>query len=258
MFSKDGESVAYVSYPEGILWKAHRDGSNPVQLSQPPMYPMNPRWSPDGTQILFVDVDRQALKSYIVPAEGGSPRRILPGLERAVTDPDWSPDGRKIVFTSFDLPLRVTPSGDGLQILDVDSGQVTAVPGSAGLFSPRWSPDGRKIVALKLAGSWSIASGLTVFDMAAQRWTTLVTKDHIEFPAFSVDSQFLFYLLLGSDQAVYKVRVNGGEPQRVVDLKDWQLTGYSSFWMGLDPADAPMLLRDNGTSDLYALTLEQK
>ena len=258
VFSKDGESVAYVSYPEGILWKAHRDGSNPVQLSQPPMYPMNPRWSPDGTQILFVDVDRQALKSYIVPAEGGSPRRILPGLERAVTDPDWSPDGRKIVFTSFDLPLRVTPSGDGLQILDVDSGQVTAVPGSAGLFSPRWSPDGRKIVALKLAGSWSIASGLTVFDMAAQRWTTLVTKDHIEFPAFSVDSQFLFYLLLGSDQAVYKVRVNGGEPQRVVDLKDWQLTGYSSFWMGLDTADAPMLLRDNGTSDLYALTLEQK
>lgn len=81
-FSKDGQSVAYVSYPEGILWKANRDGSNPVQLSQPPMYPMNPRWSPDGTQILFMDVTPQAYESYIVPAEGGSPRRLLPAVDR--------------------------------------------------------------------------------------------------------------------------------------------------------------------------------
>jgi DNA-binding winged helix-turn-helix (wHTH) protein/Tol biopolymer transport system component len=86
-FSKDGQSVAYVTYPEGILWKANRDGSNPVQLSQPPMYPVNPRWSPDRTQILFEDVDRQAHKSYIVSTEGGSPRQLLPELDRAVSDP---------------------------------------------------------------------------------------------------------------------------------------------------------------------------
>ncbi len=72
------------------------------------------------------------------------------------------------------------------------------------------------------------------------------------------DSQFLYYLLLGSDQAVYRVRVKGGEPERVVDLKDWRMTGYNSFWMGLDPTDAPLLLRDDGTSDLYALTLGEK
>ena len=257
-FSKDGALVAYVSYPEGILWKANRDGSNPVQLSQPPMYPMNPRWSPDGTQIVFVDVDRQALKSYIVPAEGGSPRRLVPEVDRAVSEPDWSADGKKIVFNSFDLPVKVTPSGVGLQILDVASGQVTAVPGSDGLSSPRWSPDGRKIAALKLAASWSIASGLTVFDMETQRWTNLVTKEDIAYPAFSADSQFLYYLLPGSEQAVYRVRVKGGGPERVVNLKDWSMTGHSSFWMGLDPADAPLLLRDNGTSDIYALTLEVK
>ena len=34
VFSKDGKSIAYVSYPEGSLWKADRDGSNPVQLTR--------------------------------------------------------------------------------------------------------------------------------------------------------------------------------------------------------------------------------
>jgi hypothetical protein len=136
------------------------------------------------------------------------------------------------------------------------TGEVTAIPASAGLFSPRWSPDGRKIAALKIAAS--AITGLTIFEMETQRWTTLVTKEHINFPVFSADSRFLDYLLLGSEQAVYRVRVKGGEPERVIDLKDWHMTGHFGFWMGLDPAGAPLLLRDNSTSDIYALTLEEK
>jgi eukaryotic-like serine/threonine-protein kinase len=33
-FSKDGQSVAYVSFPDGILWRANRDGSDRVQICQ--------------------------------------------------------------------------------------------------------------------------------------------------------------------------------------------------------------------------------
>lgn len=43
-----------------------------------------------------------------------------------------------------------------------------------------------------------------------------------------------------------------------MDLNDWHMTGYFGFWMGLDTTDAPLLLRDSGTSDLYALTLEER
>jgi Tol biopolymer transport system component len=254
-FSKDGRSVAYVSYPEGILWKADRDGGNPVQLSQPPMYPMNPRWSPDGKLILFSDVSRDLNESYIVFSEGGSPRRILPKENGNQSEPNWSPDGKKVVFDTSVLGYQVI---GGLRVLDIASGAVTPVPGSAGLFSPRWSPDGKMIVALKTSGSRSITSGLTVFDLETQRWTNLVTKDSVACPAFSSDSQFLYYLLLGNDQAVYRVRTKGGEPERVVDLQDWQMTGYDGFWMGLDTEDAPLLLRDSGNSDLYALKLEDK
>ena len=251
-FSRDGKSVAYVSYPDGILWKASRDGSNPVQLSQPPMYPMNPRWSPDGTEILFMDDAPSVDRSYIVAAEGGNPRRLLPEVDREMSDPNWSPDGKKIVFASGEPEERNQYS---LRMLDLASGQVTTVPGSAGLFSPRWSPDGRTIAALTMPTS----DGLKVFDTGNRQWSALVQrKGTLGFPAFSRDSQFLYYQLRGTDQAVYRVRVKEGEPERVVDLKDWHMTGKLGFWMGLDSTDAPLLLRDNGTSDLYALTLEQK
>ena len=53
-FSRDGKYVAYVTFPGGILWRANRDGAGLVQLTEPPFYPRNPRWSPDGTKLLRV------------------------------------------------------------------------------------------------------------------------------------------------------------------------------------------------------------
>ena len=47
-FSKDGQWVAYVSFPEGTLWRSKADGSERLQLTYPPMYALMPRWSPDG------------------------------------------------------------------------------------------------------------------------------------------------------------------------------------------------------------------
>jgi hypothetical protein len=46
--------------------------------------------------------------------------------------------------------------------------------------------------------------------------------------------------------------------ERVIDLKGFPLTGVFKFWMGLDPEDAPILLRDAGTDEIYALPLGEK
>jgi Tol biopolymer transport system component/DNA-binding winged helix-turn-helix (wHTH) protein len=249
-FSKDGGSVAYVSYPEGILWKANRDGSNPVQLSDSSMYAMNPRWSPDGTQIAFMAVGPWRRDSiYIVPADGGSPRRLISNADGRQSDPTWSPDGKKILFASG---VFEDPKNEDLRILDLASGQITIVPGSSGMESPRWSPDGRTIVA----HPWS--EGMKIFDMETQQWTSLVTKGNVSYWAFSADGRFIYFVNIGHDQGVFRVRVKGGKPERVIDLKDWHMTGYFGYWMALDPTDAPLLLRDTGTSDIYALTLEEK
>ena len=42
-----------------------------------------------------------------------------------------------------------------------------------------------------------------------------------------------------------------------MDLKGWHDAGWFGRYIGLDPTDAPLLLRDIGTEDIYALTLEK-
>jgi serine/threonine protein kinase/Tol biopolymer transport system component len=247
-FSKDGKSVAYVSFPEGVLSRANRDGSASVALTVPPLHPETPRWSPDGTQIVFVDVSSPVEVIYLLSSEGGTPQKILPEDNEPESDPNWSSDGGKIVFASG-IPrdpkavLRTfEPSGHKLYV----------VPGSEGLYSPRWSPDGRYIVAT----SWD-QRGLKVLDLDNRQWKMLPTGA-VSFPAWSKDSKYIYYLVaIGPNRGVFRISVKGGSAERVIDLKDWRITGWWSYWMALDPTDAPLLLRDIGRNNIYRLTLDR-
>jgi hypothetical protein len=67
----------------------------------------------------------------------------------------------------------------------------------------------------------------------------------------------LFFFVF-DNPGVFRIPVIGGDAERITDLKEVPYTGYYSVWFGLDPTDAPLLLRNIGTSDIYALTLEQK
>ena len=165
-FSRDSKSVAYVTYPEGLLWRANPDGSSPVQLTDPPVYPKSLCWSPDGKQILFVD--RTALGTdaiFIIPGDGSAkPRRILPEDRMAETDPNWSPDGRQVAF-STSRNVGATSSSD-LRILDLATGNVAVIPASDGLLVPRWSPDGLSVAAMTLD-----TMSMRVFNNATGRWS---------------------------------------------------------------------------------------
>ena len=251
-FSKDGQSVAYVSFPDGVVWKANTDGSQRLQLTSATVNPRLLRWSPDGTQIVFVDSSssRDTPAMWIVSSQGGVPRRLLPNDREPETDPTWSPDGQKIVF-GRSPEVRGTPKST-VSILDLASNQVTSLPGSMGLFSPRWSPDGRRIAV----SSFDYLT-MKLFDVQTQQWSVVYKGSAAIFPTWSSDSRYIFFLLL-SGAGVFRVPIRGGNAELVADTKDVTPTGSFGVWFGLDPTDTPLLLRDAGTQDVYALSLERK
>ncbi len=251
-FSSDGRSVAYVSYPEGILWRANRDGSNAIQLTQPPRYPRLIRWSPDGTQILFVDWTAQGVVALyrISPMAGNTPQRLLPEDSEPENTPSWSPDGRQIVYstnTDWEGDLR-----SNLRILEVASSKVVTIPGSEGLFAPRWSPDGRIIAAQTRDGM-----SLKLFDIATRRWSVRYSGP-VGFLEWSSNSRAINSWQWQGDQLINRISIADGKQVQLADLAGEHYTGFYTAWIGIDPAGMPIFLRDTGSYDIYALSLQQK
>jgi Tol biopolymer transport system component len=242
-FSKDGQWVAYVSFPEGTLWKSKLDGSQRIQLTYPPLTAVFPSWSPDGQQIVFYGMRlRQKTKLYTVATEGGTPREMIPEDSAEEYDPTWSPDGTRIAFGG--PPAEVTGT---IRILDVNTHQILTLPDSKGLFSPRWSPDGRYLIAMPLD-----SRSLSLFDFATEKWEQ-IAKLSMGFPNWSKNGDYVYFLHEENQPSVMRVRIRDRKVERIADLKNFRQTGYWNVWLGLAPDDSPLLLRDAGTQEIYAL-----
>jgi len=247
-FSKDGQSVAYVSYPEGTLWRNKLDGSERLQLTYPPMYPVLPRWSPDGKKIVFFEFALSADKPsriYEVSSESGTPRQLIPDDRHQQLDPNWSPDGSKIVYGG-----QAGDAASSIRIFDLGSNQLSALPDSQGLFSPRWSPNGRYILAFS-----ADSRKLLLFDLQIQKWTELA-RGSMGWLTWSKDGQFVYVLHYEGKGAVLRIRISDHKAEKIVDLSNFTTGGRYGGWLGLDPDDSPLLLRDAGTQDVYALDWE--
>src|SRR5712692_3501504 len=247
-FSTDGEWVAYVTFPNGVLWRSKVDGSQRLQLTFPPMRALLPRWSPDGKRIAFMSVAAgKPWKIFLVSAEGGSAQQVIPG-ERNEVDPNWSSDGNSLVFGRAPWMESGTSGTMTIQLLDLRTHQISELPGSEGLFAPRWSQNGRYICALN-----ADSSKLLLFDFTTQKWTELVNM-FVSYPSWSRDGKYIYFdAYSGDDPALSRVRINDHKLERLVSMKGFRRTGLLGNWFGLAPDDSPLVVRYVGTREIYAL-----
>jgi Tol biopolymer transport system component/tRNA A-37 threonylcarbamoyl transferase component Bud32 len=251
-FSRDGQWVAYVTYPENTLWRSRIDGSEKLQLTRPPLNPGNPAWSADGKKILFSGYDPGKNEgAYVVAAEGGAPQQLFVHPDFFVLFPQWAPDGKSIVFQENHLKGSSNEQND-IEMLDIQTGKVSALPGSEGSIDPALSPDGRF-----LAATTSDRLKLMLFDFATQKWVELAKTD-IGSVNWTRDGKYLYFDSgSGLDPAISRLRIADRKLERVTGLKDFRRVEFSYYpWSGLTPDGAPLLLRDIGTQEVYALDFE--
>jgi Tol biopolymer transport system component len=70
-FSRDGQTVAYSTYPEDIIWKSSVDGTGRIQLSDATLHPESVDISPDGSQVAFDAPSQEpnVRRAYVVSAQ---------------------------------------------------------------------------------------------------------------------------------------------------------------------------------------------
>ena len=251
--SRDGEWLAWVSYPEGTLWRARADGSERRQLTSPPLTAHLPRWSPDGRAIVFVGAaaGERGQSLRLVTSEGGE-AKVLARPEREdgnFWDPCWLPDGRSVVFSHL---------GDGeaagLFRCDVGTGHVEGLPGGEDLMYPKCARQGHLLVMMR-DPTTKYFDNFAVF-RPERRVLEPLGKLPLGYPNWTRDGGSF----CGMNPAAGRIDCYSLETRRLtplVDLRSMPLVvAMVTPWMGLDATDAPLVTRDVSTRDIYALDWE--
>ena len=248
-FSPDDRWVTYSTFPENTLWRSRADGSDKLQLTYAPFLAIMPRWSPDGQQIVFAGADPgKNLSLYLISAEAGAPQWLLTS-EHDLLLPQWSPDGKSIIFQEF----SDSDAKGSIKSLDLKSRQVSTLPGSQNLITPAISPDGRH-----LAAASSDQRHLMLFDFTTQQWAELAKTDVADLN-WSADGKYLYLDSgSGSDPAISRLCVADRKLERIATLKDFRRVIFALFpWSGLTRDGSPLLVRDIGSQEVYALDFEE-
>ncbi|HXG89162.1 MAG TPA: protein kinase [Vicinamibacterales bacterium] len=194
VFSPTG-SLVYISGVtagslQGTIALATPDGTL-QRLNLPPHLYLNPRISPDGSQLAVQTEQGNEAIIYIHDLKrGGPPRRLT--FEGRNRYPVWTPDGRHVTFQS-------DRDGDRAIFWQLADGTRPAErlskPDSLVEHQPEaWSPDGKALaLALALAVTPPVGSRIFTLSLDGLRLTPFAANLPARHAAFAPDGKWLAY-----------------------------------------------------------------
>jgi Tol biopolymer transport system component len=247
--SPDGEWLAYNSTSGGNsdIYKKLLGADDQIRITESQLDEFIPRWSPDGTEIVFGRQVGDASKVMLVPAEGGVPYEVGSGLYTA-----WSPNGLDIAFDSdrtgqFEVWIVSRDSVGGTW------GEPTQLTDFGCIF-PEWAPDNSGVLCVPYGPSDEMVvvsregEVLWSYDLAAvslQWWGGNAR--------FSRDGSTIYvsaYHENGSG-GIWAIPLRGGEPRLVVESAELK----APFQFSVGPNHIYLTVGEH-ESDIWVMDVE--
>jgi Tol biopolymer transport system component/DNA-binding winged helix-turn-helix (wHTH) protein len=155
--SPDGQHLAFAwnggTGPHFSIYVKIVGTEESLRLTRDASIDFNPVWSPDGRYIAFCRILKGETGIYIIPASGGTERRLRETLWQdqdhyqalfSAGGLSWSPNGKLLAYS--DRASR-DESASSIFLLSLDSSEVRRLTSSPSRwdFNPEFSPDGQTL-----------------------------------------------------------------------------------------------------------------
>lgn len=153
-FSPDGNQIAFVWTGENNdnedIYIKLTDSETVLRLTNNPARDQSPAWSPDGRSLAFLRLTEETCTVFVIPALGGTERKIADCAATPGSTLAWSPDGNWLA-----LPLEpATEPTLAIFLLSPETGvlkQATFPEDAADLY-PAFSHDGSHLSFARFTG----------------------------------------------------------------------------------------------------------
>ena len=222
--SPDGQTIVFDLL--GDLYTLPISGGKATRLTSGMAYDAQPRFSPDGKQVVFVSDRSGGDNVWIMSLDRQDTVQITKGNDNLYNSPEWTPDGRYVVASRTEglggaakLWLYHREGGAGVQMFgSAPSGGAPAPSGPPGAPDPlkvlgaTFGPDPRYVWYAFRTGDWQYNAilpqyQLAVYDREAGTRNTMSARHGSAFrPAVSPDGRWLVFGTRFENQTGLRIR----------------------------------------------------
>ncbi|MBI4904428.1 MAG: serine/threonine-protein kinase [Acidobacteria bacterium] len=224
--SRTGQRLAFTrSVLDTNIWKFQvPDTQIPVPVGHVMMastrHEQGPRYSPDGTRIVFASNRSGSLEIWVADSTGENPIQLTTFNGPPTGSPMWSPDGKFIVFDS-------RPAGNpDIYVIPSDGGQPRRLTSDVTQeILPSWSRDGKWIYfASNRTGRFEL------FKVPVQGGNIVqVTRDGGYHGVEDPDGKLVYYAKSQTAPGLWRVPVGDAKEEPVVEALKPAFWSYWSF-----------------------------